>query len=108
MARTLVMLHPRQQLQHIEIGFCWPASLLGPLWALANRLWLIGLLLLSALIQISIVAQAAVEYRDEALSALTMALTLAYLYLCGRYGNAMRRWTLERRGYQLIRGHHVL
>jgi Protein of unknown function (DUF2628) len=30
----------------VKVGFCWPAVLIGPLWFLLNRMWVIFLLVL--------------------------------------------------------------
>jgi hypothetical protein len=102
MKRTLVMLHPKSRMRHVNIGFCWSALLLGPLWTLGNRLWLVSLLLLVALVFIVFIGEYALAQQSLALSVVALVFGVAYMYLCGRYGNAWRCWTLERRGYRLV------
>ena len=39
---------PGDSIVLVEEGFCWPAFLLSPLWALWHRLWLVAAILLGA------------------------------------------------------------
>jgi hypothetical protein len=100
MKRILVMRHPTKGTATIPLGFSWPAFLLGPLWALAKRLWLVFALLLLGLIAITVLDLYAETRLNIALILFVLVLSMAYMYVCGKYGNAWWRWTLEKRGYQ--------
>ena len=79
----------------IKEGFCWPALFVPSLWAIANRLWLVLLLMVLALLVLIVIA-----------GPLPGTVVLG-LYLLGRLylaleANGLRRWTLARRGYELV------
>ena len=102
MKRTSIMLHSEKDTQRVAIGFCWPALIFGPFWALAKRLWLVCFLLLLGFVPIVFVEAYAQAQGSVTLASVTVVLCIAYVFICGKYGNAWLRWTLERRGYRLI------
>ncbi|WP_407048812.1 DUF2628 domain-containing protein [Methyloraptor flagellatus] len=76
-------------------GFAWAALVFGPLWALWNRLWLVFLGWLVAILVIEILARVVGEPAATVASfvfAVWFALSAADL----------KRWTLERRGWRLV------
>jgi Protein of unknown function (DUF2628) len=81
----------------VKEGFSMPAFLLGPFWLAAQRLWLglllyvVGLLLLLGIFQI-------LPGGKGAIGSVLVLASLAF----GLEANAIRRWGLERRGYQMI------
>ena len=99
--RTVEMRHPTRGTVEIPLGFSWPALVLGPLWALVKRLWMVFLLLVLGLVAITIVQLYAETSLNVTLILISLALSAVYMYACGKYGNAWWRWTLEQRGYQV-------
>jgi hypothetical protein len=73
-------------------AFSWGAALFGPLWLLAHRAWIPGVLVLCAQ------ALVAVEAHAVARGVLTVAL----VWLLGLFGQDCRRWSLSRRGFALV------
>jgi hypothetical protein len=96
----VLMQHPAKGGVRVPLGFSWPALVLGPLWALAKGLWLVCGLLLLGLIVLTVLDLYAQTRMNIALMLVVLALSGVYMYVCGKYGNAWWRWTLERRGYQ--------
>lgn len=88
--------HPDDLYALVKDGFSWPAFFFGPLWALTNRMWVVGALLIAAMIGIGMVP-AAFDGGDAIASSLTLALAV----LLGFHGNDLRQWSLERAGYEL-------
>jgi hypothetical protein len=79
----------------IKEGFSWPAFLFGPLWALADRLWLVTVALVVVLLALGTVL--------ETLgfdSTIQSIVSLAVAILIGAHGNDWRRRTLARRGFR--------
>ena len=87
---------PGDSIVLVEEGFCWPAFLLSPLWALWHRLWLVAAILLGAG---AIVSAAAYLLGPDPIS--HGAASLGTAVLIGYFANDLRRWTLDRRGYRL-------
>ena len=79
----------------IREGFSWGALLFGPIWLLAHRAWVPGLIALAAGVLIAVLAPAG----------LMPALLALYGVTLGLYGNDFRRFAVERRGFVLS---HVL
>jgi uncharacterized protein DUF2628 len=75
----------------VREGFSWGALIFGWLWLLLHRAWIPGLLLLAA--GIAVVALTTDGVRAILLGAIAL--------LQGLFGNDLRRWSLERRGYRL-------
>lgn len=86
-----------RKLEHaifVRDGFSWGAFLLGPLWLLWRRLWLVLIGVVIALTAIEIGMQwLAVPAGARAVVASLIALLL------GLEGASLRRWTLARRGW---------
>lgn len=78
----------------VKEGFCWPALLFGPLWALWHGLWSVALGLV-ALIALLGAAGAVLGLDVVTAAALSMGTATAI----GGTANDLRRWTLERRGF---------
>lgn len=79
----------------IKDGFCWPALFFPLIWTAWRRLWLVFLALLAAWLAINLLDVAG------------GGITVAVVYILGRIyyaleANGLRRWTLERRGWQMI------
>lgn len=88
--------HPDELYVLVKDGFSWPAFFFGPLWALANRLWVVSVLVIVVLIAIGMLTRAL-----EGGEALQAWLLLGFAVLLGFHGNDLRQWSLERAGYEL-------
>lgn len=78
----------------VKEGFSWPALIVPPLSLLWHRMWLVLLLWLVAVVGLSVVAGLA---GSDASSAVMLLFALWFAL----EANALRRWSLERRGYAL-------
>ena len=79
----------------IREGFSWGALLFGPVWLLAHRAWVPGLIALALGVAIGVLA-------PQSLMPTLLAIYAAGL---GLHGNDFRRFAVERRGFSLA---HVL
>lgn len=79
----------------VQEGWSWRAALFGPLWLLAHRAWVPGVIVLSAVVLGVLLLSPDLQP--------VMALGLGLLM--GLLGRDMVRWSLDRRGYALA---HVL
>ena len=78
----------------VREGFSWGAFLVSVLWALWNRLWLVAVVLMALELVLPLVAGWA------GLGAASGGiLSIALAVLAGLFGNDLKRWTLEGRGY---------
>ena len=78
----------------VKEGFCWPAFLFGPLWALWHGLWVVALWLLALT---AVIGAVGAVFALDAVTA--TALSLGTAVAVGSGANDLRRWTLERRGF---------
>ncbi len=78
----------------VKEGFCWPAFLVGPLWALWHGLWVVALGFLALIL---LLGGAGAAFALDAVTA--AALSVGAATAIGGTANDLRRWTLERRGY---------
>lgn len=87
----------------VKVGFSWGAFLFGPLWFLANRMWL-NFIIVASLLAAS--AAFFINYRpvNERDAWLVTSLGVLYLivwFCIGRYANYLLGLELETRGYKL-------
>ena len=75
----------------VSDGFSWGGFVFTGLWALWNRMWIVG----SIVISISVLG-------STLSTALQFLLSLAVSILMGLQGNDLLRWSLTRRGYSEI------
>ena len=73
----------------VREGFSFGAFVFGPLWLLAHRAWVAGILALCAYGAIGVLTH----------GNLSLVLFLAAAWLLGMIGQDLRRWSLERGGY---------
>ncbi|MDX9862444.1 MAG: DUF2628 domain-containing protein [Rhodospirillales bacterium] len=78
----------------VKEGFCWPALVAGPLWALWHGLWVVALGLFALLAVLG--ALGVVLGLDPVTET---ALSAGAAIAIGAVANDLRRWTLERRGF---------
>lgn len=86
-----------EEIELVKEGFSWPAFIFGPLWLIANRMWLV----LAGYAAVWL----AVQLVFLALPGGANAVGLAWLLISLGFGleaNDLCRWTLERQGYQTI------
>ena len=79
----------------VKEGLCWPALFFPPVWLIFREMWLVLLVYLAGVVAIALLAAASAD----AVAAVTFGL--AWL-LFALEANGLRRWTLERRGFELI------
>ena len=87
---------PDRDIVLVKEGFCWPAFVLSPLWALCHRMWIETVVFVAAPIALEL----AVEFLRLAplgVSAAGLGLSL----LIGYVANDLRRASLERRGFRM-------
>lgn len=101
MARNIYTVHARSwspasdgDAVFIKEGFCWPALIFGPIWALWFGMWrtAIFLLILSIVVP-AIVVVAGITEAGE------LAVTLPLQAAMGLWGNDWRRYVLARGDY---------
>jgi hypothetical protein len=79
----------------VREAFSWGALVFGPLWLLAHRAWIAGVLLLCLGIAVAVLVPPATG----------VPLLLAIAWAQGLYGRDLVRWSLARRGFLLA---HVI
>jgi hypothetical protein len=79
----------------VKDGWCWPAFFIPPVWLLWRRLWLVFLFWLAAIVAISVVASL-----TAAPGAAISAVEIGFWLWFALEANALRRWTLARRGWR--------
>jgi hypothetical protein len=103
MKRILVLQHPTDGTVQVPVGFSWAALVLGPLWAMAKRLWFVSALLVLVAIPIVVIDLYSEAEQSIPLMVLASVLGIAYMVICGKYASGWWLWTLERRGYRMVR-----
>src|SRR5262245_18774036 len=79
----------------IKDGFCWPALFIPLIWLFYRRLWLVLLLYLALGIGLAMVS--GVAGTDA-----STAVLLLFAFWFALEANGLRRWTIERRRYDLV------
>ena len=80
----------------VKEGFCWPAFVFGPFWALWHRMWFAAIGLLSVLIALG-VAEALVRLDPMTYSAVMIGVAA----IIGFCANDWRRNALTMRGWKM-------
>lgn len=94
--------HPSRASINIKSGFSWPAFFLGPLWAIAKRMWLLLFILTLALLPIYALDAYAEYKKSVPLSILVLILVNGIMFICGRFGNRWLYAKLLRQGYRPV------
>ena len=79
----------------VKEGFCWPAFILSPLWALWHRLWLAAIIFFLAN---TVLSQLLVSFGAN--EAARGAASLALAMIIGWTANDFRRRKLNKRGFR--------
>ena len=91
------LLDRAEELVFVKDGFNLFAAILAPVWMLMNRMWLVFVLYLIVLAALEVAFHLA-GAGAQAQSAVAIGLNL----LIGFEADSLRRWSLERRGWNLI------
>ena len=92
-------IHVKQDLSEILVireGFCWPAFVFGPLWALRHRIWA-AFVILSATIAVLLAA----DWFLRPDGVVRAAAVTAVVLFSGFAGNDWRRAAAEMRGWRM-------
>jgi hypothetical protein len=87
-------LRDAERVQFVREGFSWPALLVPFVWLIWHRMWLVLVLWLA----VSVLTQWGASLLGEPAP---LIAGLAVALLMGLEANGLRRWTLERRGFEL-------
>jgi hypothetical protein len=100
--RHVVYFHRQRGTVKVKRGFSWPAFLFGSLWAFARRMWLpaVTLLLVVDFVLWFLTGYAGAQ-GSAGLALLSLAATIAYAVIRGKYGNRWVEASLLRQGYVL-------
>jgi hypothetical protein len=94
-AERIFLRHPaKDETVEVRTGFSWAAFLLGFIWALMKRMWLVGTLMLAVDLALSFIGFASVSA-----DVVSFVLSIAFAIYCGMRGNQWHRRDLERKGY---------
>ena len=80
----------------VKDGFSWPALFLAPFWLLYHRMWIGLVLFIGGVILLDFVLSL-----NELGEAVSGWAAVAYLFFFAMEANALRRYSLERKGYEL-------
>jgi hypothetical protein len=86
-----------EHIQFVPDRFIWSAFLLGPLWMLWHRLWIV----LGGYIGVSVALTLALRYAGVGEDGRSLALTL-FALLVGFEAASLRRWTLLLTGWREV------
>jgi Protein of unknown function (DUF2628) len=85
-----------------KIGFCWPALLFGPFWALHKKAYKLAVMLLLVMAFFSLGSDLLLRNGKHVLLAtLLLLVQLVFIFLCGKFGNKLLTYELVRKGYKL-------
>jgi hypothetical protein len=94
MKQYKIFKHPSGAIEAVKQGWSWPAFLFSFIWAVAKKMWAIGIgLLLLSMIFISMVGAGA----DLLINIVSIIVSVAF----GIYGNFLREKNLASRGYEM-------
>ena len=95
MVERIYLQHPaRGETVELSTGFSWGACLLGFIWPLMKKMWLVASLMLVADLVIGLIGLAGVTA-----DVLSLLLSVAFAVYCGMKANQWYRRDLERKGY---------
>lgn len=98
MTERIYLQHPAgDETIAVSTGFSWAACLLGFIWALMKKLWLLAALMLGADLLISLVGLA-----GTTADVFSLFLSIAFAIYCGMNANEWHRRALERKGYVVV------
>jgi hypothetical protein len=93
---------PKGLKRTVRKGFSWTALLLGPLWALIKHSWMVFFLITIPLLGIVFLDEVFIQQTKTLLPmVIASGLYFAHMFICGKYGNQLLVWELQKRGYRL-------
>jgi Protein of unknown function (DUF2628) len=93
---------PKGLKRTVRKGFSWTAFLLGPLWALIKRSWIVFFLITIPFVGIVFVDEMFVQNTKSFWPMISsLGVYLVHMFICGKYGNQLLVWELQKRGYRL-------
>ncbi|MFD1122146.1 DUF2628 domain-containing protein [Methylophilus flavus] len=104
--QKVILKHPSGPVVEVKLGFSWVAFFLGPLWALIKAMWIHFFILLILLLLLNVFADYSEHLKSTPLSFISFFLFVAYMYVCGRYGNFWFHASLLNDGYLPIAEEH--
>lgn len=100
MTQFVYLSSERGDVRRVKVGFCWPAALFGPLWAAVKRAWRLAICLALAFGSLVFLDEAYVQRSRNVYALLLMLVAyIAFMVVCGKYGNSWLIWELQREGY---------
>lgn len=102
MKKSYFYQHPSGKIKIIDVGFCWPACIFGPLWALVNKIWDAFFNLLAISVLLNFYLSYAEAQKSVWLVLIGLVMSLSVWYICGKIGNSWHMMHLEKRGYVRI------
>ena len=85
------------RLVFVREGFSWTAALFAPLWMLLHRMWLVFILYVIGMAVLGAMLTA-LRVTPQMISLTSLAVHAALGFELG----ALRRWTLERKGWRML------
>lgn len=105
MSRRIYLWRPdTDHVVSVTTGFNWGACLLGPLWAIAKKQWLIfaGLLAGNIALVLVEVGLAWVHVPRGLATTISLASSLLFAAFCGYNANLWHLRALKKQGYQVV------
>lgn len=100
MTDRIYLQHPtRDETVAVNVGFSWPALLLGFIWALMKRLWGVALFMLGVNLALGVIGLAGITA-----DLISLVLSIVFAIYCGMRANDWHRRILERKGYVVLPG----
>lgn len=88
---------PDRDVVLVKEGFCWPALLFGPLWALIHRMWVVAAILAAVWFGVTMLPSLVPAGGAD----LQWLAGFALLLVQGVLGNDARVWAAERAGFAM-------
>lgn len=85
------------RLVFVREGFSWTAALFSPIWMLVHRMWLVFIVYVIGMAALG-AALTALGVSPPMISLVSLAIHVALGFELG----ALRRWTLERKGWRML------
>ncbi|RQZ05378.1 DUF2628 domain-containing protein [Burkholderia sp. Bp9031] len=98
MSKRIYLQHPtRDETVAVNTGFNLAACLLGFIWALTKKLWVIALAMLAVDFALAVIGLA-----GATADRISLVLCILFAIYCGMFANEWHRRALERRGYTVL------
>jgi len=95
MKQFKIFVNSEGKTEAVKIGWSWPAFFLNIIWVLVKKMYLLGIVLLAAIIVFGLVVGLVVG------DVIIMVLNIVVSIIFGAYGNRWRETNLQERGFEL-------